>query len=236
MSYVRALAVLLWLMVSCALGLIACLFSWAGVDANVFASRLFAWGAFRVCNLDVRYEGLEHLAQVGPCVLVANHQTGVDVATYGNIVPRRTKVIGKTELKWIPFFGLFLWLAGNILIKRHDRKSAQSSIGQAAAAIRERGVSVWIFPEGTRNKTCEGLLPFKKGAFHMAIAAGVPIVPIVSSSLKNVAILETPDIRGGKVRVRVLPPIPTQKLTKADVDALSAAVRAQMLEAMDMLK
>lgn len=232
MSYVRGLAVFSWLIFSCFLGLGACLFSWAGLDANVFAARLFAWGAFKVCRIRVRYEGLERLDQPTPCIYVGNHQSGMDMATFGSVIPRRMKVIAKTELRWIPVFGFFLWAAGNVLIHRANREKSISGLDEAVRQIQERDVSVWIFPEGTRNKSCEGLLPFKKGAFHMAIAAQIPIVPLVSSSLKGIAVLETPDLRGGEVTIKVLPPIPTQGMTKSDVDALSETVREKMLQAM----
>lgn len=232
LSYVRGVAVFIWLLFSCSLGLLACFFSWAGLDANVFAARIFSWGACKICGIHVRYFGTENLVQPTPCIYVGNHQSGMDMATYGAIIPRNMKVIGKTELKWIPIFGFFLWAAGNVLIHRADRKRSISGLDEAVEEIKKRGVSIWIFPEGTRNDTGEGLLPFKKGAFHMAIAAQIPIVPLVSSTLKNIAILETPDIQGGNVTVKVLPPIHTAGMTKDDVDKLSALVREKMLAAL----
>lgn len=232
MGFCKALLFLLWLFVSSTIGLIACLLRPFGVDANVVAAHIFGFGALKICGLRLNLTGAENLTAQTPCIYVGNHQTGMDMATYGKILPPHTKVIGKTELRWFPIFGFFLWAAGNILIKRSSRDKSISSLDQAVSVIRKKNVSIWIFPEGTRNRECRGLLPFKKGAFHMAIAAGVPIVPLVSSTLKGIGVLETLDLNGGVLNIKVLPPIPTMGLTKADVDVLSQKVRETMLAAL----
>lgn len=221
-----------WLLLSCLIGLFACLLRPGGIDANVVAARFFSWGTLKIAGVRLRIVGLENLYAATPCIYVGNHQSAMDMATFGVIFPKNTKVIGKSELRWIPVFGFFLWFAGNILINRARKDKAISGLDQVVADVRNKGVSVFIFPEGTRNKSGTGLLPFKKGAFHMAIAAGIPVVPMVCSGLKNVAILEKARIRGGTVTVKVLPPIATTGLTKADVDQLSAKVREAMLAAL----
>ncbi len=89
--------------------------------------------------------------------------------------------VGKKSLLWLPFFGLIFWLSGNVLIDRSNRSRAIGTIGQVVERIKNRGTSIWMFPEGTRSKG-RGLLPFKAGAFHTAVQAEVPVVPIVCSS------------------------------------------------------
>ncbi|MDE9448418.1 1-acyl-sn-glycerol-3-phosphate acyltransferase, partial [Xenorhabdus bovienii] len=79
------------------------------------------------------------------------------------------------------FFGQLYWLTGNILINRENRTKAHGTISQVVNQIKKHQISVWMFPEGTRSRG-RGLLPFKTGAFHAAIAAGVPIVPVCVSS------------------------------------------------------
>ena len=158
------------------------------------------------------------------------------MATYGLLFPTKTLVIGKKELKWIPGFGLYFMASGNIMIDRKNRRKAVAGLGEAVAAARDKGLSIWIFPEGTRNISGEGLLPFKRGAFHTAIAAGIPIVPIVQSPFVSLISWKNKVLGGGSVEIRILPPISTTGMTSADVEKLSNLTRAKMLEALPGLK
>ena len=90
----------------------------------------------------------------------------------------------KKDLLWLPFFGQLYWITGNILINRENKSQARDTIKQVAEAIHQRDLSVWVYPEGTRSKG-RGLLPFKTGAFRMAIEAGVPITPMCVSTTHN---------------------------------------------------
>lgn len=117
-------------------------------------------------------------------IYIGNHQNNYDMVTISAMVPPRTVSIGKKSLVWIPFFGLVYWATGNILIHRENRSSAISTMAKVAEIIKNQQLSIWMFPEGTRSRG-RGLLPFKTGAFHTAIAAGVPIVPVVCSTLHN---------------------------------------------------
>jgi len=92
-----------------------------------------------------------------------------------------------------------------------------------------------MFPEGTRSAGAHTLKPFKKGAFHMAIAAQVPVVPVVTASLDRWVDWKRKRISRGTVGVRILPPISTRGMTERDVDALAARVQAAMQEALDQL-
>src|SRR5690606_2041971 len=114
------------------------------------------------------------------CEIVANHQSNYDLFVPVGTVPTRPVSLGKKSLKWIPLFGHLYWLAGNVLLDRGNARRAKQAMLATTQALRERQVSIWVFPEGTRNQEAE-LLPFKKGAFQMAIAAGAPIVPVCIS-------------------------------------------------------
>lgn len=232
MIYLRLTFIFFWLAFSCVLGLFACLVRWGDPSLNRTFSHLFAWGTLKISGIDVRLEGAEHLDAHQPCIYVANHQSGFDLAVFGKIYPGRALVIGKTELKWIPFFGLFFAAAGNISIKRQKRVKAIKGLGVAVEAIKKRDVSIWIFPEGTRNGGADSMLPFKKGAFYMAIEAGVPIVPVVCSPLLPIIDWKKKSLRPGQVTVRVLPPVPTTGMKVEDVDALSEKTRDVMMEAL----
>lgn len=142
-----------------------------------------------------------------PAIYIGNHQNNYDMITIASMVPERTVSVGKRSLIWIPFFGLVYWATGNIFIHREKRSSAISTMNKVGEIIRDKQISIWMFPEGTRSRG-RGLLPFKTGAFHTAIAAGVPIVPIVCSSLHNKVDLNRKD--NGIVICEQLEPISTE--------------------------
>lgn len=186
-------------------------------------------------GMRVEVEGRENLVAQQPCVYIANHQSAYDVPVLAELYPPDTVVIGKKELKYIPLWGWIYQVTGNILIDRSNTPHAVGRLREAEQAIRERRVSVWIFPEGTRGKVPGELLPFKKGAFYMAVATGVPLVPIVASPVRPLFDVERRVARPGTMRVRVLEPIPTTGLGEADVPALMSTAHARMSQALGEL-
>lgn len=232
MMYLKLPLICLWLVFSCLLGLIGCLVRWGDINLDHYFGHLFAWGTLKISGIRVVAEGTEYLSVSQPCIYAANHQSGMDMATFGSLYPKRTVVVGKKELLYIPFFGLFFKAAGNIVINRQKRVSAISGLSGAVAQIKAKRLSIWIFPEGTRNRTSEPMMPFKKGAFYMAIQAQVPIVPIVSTPLDGLVNWSKKIMRSGTVRIRVLPPILTDGMTTADADRLSQETRERMLVAL----
>lgn len=163
-----------------------------------------------------------------PCVFISNHQDNIDVFFGAATIPKGTVTIGKKVLIWFPFFGLMYYFTGNILIDRKNKKSAFGTMDQAAQAIKEKGISVWIMPEGTRSKG-RGLLSFKKGAFITAIKAQVPIYPVAISEYHKT--LKLNNLYAGKVIVRALTPIETKGLTISDVDTLRSLAENSMRDA-----
>jgi len=124
-----------------------------------------------------------NMAQSQPCVFVANHQSFVDCPILATIFPARTAIVGKAEIGRMPLIGWLYRVTGNILLARDDIPGTATTLAQLVHAIESGGQSIWMFPEGTRRRTAEPMLPFKSGAFRVAAAAGVPIVPVVVSSL-----------------------------------------------------
>ena len=119
------------------------------------------YGSFiKMLSVEVEVRGLEYKAEDKPTVYVGNNQNTYDVFTSSNAVCQNTVSVGKKSLKWIPFFGIVYWLSGNILIDRGNRSKAHGTIGQAADMIKKKGLSVWLFPEGTRSYGRE-MLRFK---------------------------------------------------------------------------
>lgn len=203
-------------------------------NASFQVSRTFHWIMTTLLGWRVTVEDRNRIADSAPAILMASHKSNLDIVVYGGLFPRRAVVIGKKEIEKIPVFGWFFRAAGNILLDRRDLASAIASIAAAAARVREERISVWVFPEGHRNGG-PALLPFKKGSFHLAIAAQVPIVPIVCTPLDDVLDGHRLLVFPGRIRLRVLPPIPTEGLGEEDLEKLVATVRATMQEAQDRL-
>lgn len=218
--------VLAWLycVLATCLGLLLCLVRPFNPENNPAIGRLFARGGRRCLGMRVALEGRENLAFEGPRVVIANHQHNEDLFVLGDLLPPRTVVVGKSSLRWLPLFGQMLWLGGNVLINRRQRGRAVAALGATALALRQQRKCVWIFPEGTRNRGGE-LLPFKKGAFHAAIAAGVPISMVCVSSYQGA---RGHGLGGTPVRIRVLPPVSTRGMAETDVPRLMALCRARM--------
>ena len=124
--------------------------------------------------------GKEHLEQ-RPVVFIGNHQSALDVLLLGTVFPPYCSVTAKKSLAKVPFLGWFMALSGTVFIDRANRDTAMKAFDGAAEEMRRERQSVFIFPEGTRSyATAPMLLGFKKGAFHLAIKAGVDVVPIVA--------------------------------------------------------
>jgi 1-acyl-sn-glycerol-3-phosphate acyltransferase len=230
--YIRLILIFLWLSVLSILGTFYSILRWGNRNIDRDYARVFSWVTLKIIRVRLEVEGKEHLEAHQPCIFVVNHQSGLDMATMGAIYPKQTVVIGKKELAWIPFFGIFYVAAGNIRIDRQKTVRAIAGLNEVVKAIQERKVSIWIFPEGTRNRSGEGLLPFKRGAFHMALQAQVPIVPVVCSSLKPIVHWKERTLKKGIVRLRVLPPIDPKQMPEVSVEDLSEIVREKMLEAL----
>lgn len=166
------------------------------------------------------------------CVIIANHQSNYDLYVLGRVVPKRTVSIGKKSLKWVPFFGQLYWLAGNVLLDRGNAIRAKQAMLTTTDTLKHKDTSIWVFPEGTRNLG-KGLLPFKKGAFQMAIAAGVPIIPVCVSTYVNHIQLNR--WNSGEIMIRSLPAIPTAGLSQDDLPQLLETCRTQMQQCIDAM-
>src|SRR5215472_6005670 len=224
-----------WFILCSAAGIVWLLLSPGNRQTLYVYGRIFCRGLTRMMGWKVEVDGREELERHRPCVMFANHQSFLDVVTYGSIFPRRTVSAGKREIGRIPVFGLFYRLSGNLIIDRGHARSAHDSLEAAARTMREDKIAVWFMPEGHRNRGRE-LLPFKSGAFRLAIAAGVPIVPIVAEPLTAIVDTKRWLARPGRLHVRVLPPVPTEGLQSKDLPGLMSSVRSQMQLALDELR
>ncbi|KAL2133682.1 hypothetical protein VTI74DRAFT_1910 [Chaetomium olivicolor] len=172
-----------------------------------------------------------HLDKVRPAVFIGNHQTELDVLMLGCMFPKYCSVTAKASLKKTPFLGWFMAMSGSIFLNRSNSKDAREAMAGAAREMRNKRQSVYMFPEGTRSYAKEPmLLPFKKGAFHLAVQAQVPIVPVVVANYSHILWIKGLVFNAGRVPCKVLDPIPTTGLTAADVDELTRSTRELMLK------
>ena len=175
-------------------------------------------------RLDVT--GAEHLA-ARPAVFLFNHQSQLDVLILAKLLRGGFTGVAKKELANAPGFGLVFRLADVAFVDRGNTAQALEALEPAVRKLRS-GISLVIAPEGTRSAT-PALGPFKKGAFHVAMQAGVPIVPIVIRNSGELMWRNASTIRAGSVQIAVLPPIPTLGWTPADLDKHVQEVRRQYL-------
>jgi len=178
----------------------------------------------RMMGIRVRAEGLAHLDGTAPCVLVANHQNGLDIPVVADCLPVPFGFVAKAELERVPFLGAALRYSPSVFVTRSDPRRSLESMRRAAARIRA-GSSVLVFPEGARSYDGQ-MSAFQKGAFQLAVESGVPIVPVT--------ILDGPAVfnekrrvsRPGVIHVVVHAPIPLEGLTRRDVPELMERVYA----------
>ncbi|XP_046567481.1 1-acyl-sn-glycerol-3-phosphate acyltransferase alpha-like [Haliotis rubra] len=143
------------------------------------------------------------------------------------MIPLGCTFLAKKELLYSGPFGLACWLCGCVFIDRVHHDSAISTMVDIARTIERKNVIVWIFPEGKRNPK-KGLQPFKKGAFHLAVQAQVPVVPVVFSGYPFYEKKKRLD--AGSFTITALPPVSTAGMTVDDVGALTEDIRQQMLD------
>lgn len=234
--YIRVFLAWIWFLFGFAAGNIIMLFRWKNPSTNRLIAQFVYLGARHFIGFRSDIQNEERMSKFQPCIYATNHQSNFDILTMSKIYPANTVLIGKKELAWIPFFGTFFVGAGNILIDRKNQSKAIESMQAVADDVKKRKLSVWIFPEGTRNRGRKEMLPFKKGPFRLAIDTQFPIIPIVHEPLKNY--LDFKEKRVGKktIRIKVLEPIPTSGLTVSDTDALMAKVRDAMQVALAELE
>ncbi len=158
-----------------------------------------------------------------PYVAVSNHESLADIFLISHL-PWEMKWLSKEAIFRIPVMGWMMRMAGDIAVRRSERASRAEALEQCRDRLRKR-VSVMVFPEGTRSRTSE-LLPFKDGAFRLAVEFGVPILPLVVAGTRGALAKGSGVFGRARAEVRVLEPIPTEGLTLSDVPALRDRVRA----------
>ena len=191
------------------------------------------WGDLTasIAGIDLRVEGEHHLWSHRPAVFIFNHQSQLDGPLILKLLRRDVTAVAKQEIKRNPIFGPLFSAAGVVFIDRGDTRSAIKALEPAVEALRQ-GLSVIIAPEGTRQLTPR-LGRFKKGAFHLAMQAGVPIVPIVFRNVLDAMPRDALVIHPATVEAVVLPPVDTSDWTRESLDQEIEAIRQHYLEILE---
>lgn len=175
-------------------------------SAQHATARAFAF--VMALTTGVRFDVIDpegHLDRVRPAVIIGNHQTELDVLMLGAMFPRNCGVTAKKSLKKVPFLGWFMALSGTVFIDRKNTKDARQAMAGAAEVMQTQRQSVYMFPEGTRSYSKEPmLLPFKKGAFHLAVQAQVPIVPCVVANYSHILWIKGMVFKSGRIPIKGL--------------------------------
>jgi 1-acyl-sn-glycerol-3-phosphate acyltransferase len=182
----------------------------------------------RTVGARVSVHGAEALRAGESYVFLSTHQSYMDIPVMLGYLPTQLRIAAKREVFRIPFLGWHMRRAGHISINRTSTEEAVASLRRAASEIRP-GVSVFLFPEGTRTRD-GSLQPFKKGGFRLALQAGLPVVPLTILGTRQLLPRDSFIFRPGPVRMHLDPPIPTLGLKDADLPTLMQRVRDAMLK------
>jgi len=197
--------------------------------------RAFGRSVLWVSDIQLHVENEERLTMPGGAILAPNHSSTIDVFLFTGLMPSGATALAKSTFKYYPFIGQGAWLLGLLFIKRGNSDKARATIAKAAQRIREGEMKVLISPEGTRSK--DGTLaPFKTGAFHLAMQAGVPIIPIVVHGGHDLQPRGMWAPQRGDLYVRVLEPIAVDHLNGEDVRREVDRMRSLMQETLDEMR
>ena len=231
-QYLRSVAATSSLVTSFVAGLPILALTGSRRDSQNFSFSLFADTASALIGLQLDVTGEKHLWSHRPAVFIFNHQSKADVIIMAKLLRRDIAGVGKQEIKSeTPILGKVLELGGVVFIDRANAKSAIDSMTPLVDAMKNEGKSVVLAPEGTRTVS-PTLAPFKKGAFHLAMQAGVPLIPIVIRNAGDVAPKGDFVYRSATVQVQVLPPVDTSEWRIADLNDHVREVRNMFARAL----
>jgi 1-acyl-sn-glycerol-3-phosphate acyltransferase len=224
---IRTTYIILWVLLSTiVLGILAIIISLFSRTGNIvhLIARIWGRGILFVSRIRVTVEGLAQIDPLRSYIYMSNHQSNFDIPVLLAHLPVQFRWLAKAELFKIPIFGRAMRGAGYVRIDRFNRESAIDSINEAAAKMKD-GVSVMIFPEGTRSRD-GNISPFKKGGFVMAVDSGVPIVPIILRGTLPIMGKSSLRINTGDVSLQIEKPIETTGYTRETKNNLIEMVRS----------
>ncbi len=234
-DYVRTIATQGSLVGSFLAGLPISMLTGSQQTGRNFSISVFADTACAIAGIELDITGQQYLWSNRPCVFVFNHQSQADVIILAALIRRDMAGVGKKEIGDVPILGQIMQAAGTVLIDRENSVSAVKAMEPLVDVMLKEGQCVVMAPEGTRS-TSTNLGRFKKGAFHLAMQAGVPMVPIVIHNALDVAPSTEFVFRPATVKVSILPPVDTSKWKTKTIDKHVEQVRDMFLIELDQMK
>jgi len=221
----------LWSTVCMTLMILALPFRTLRIRIGNFCGKMIGPFITRIVGTKLINPDSQKLKNSGPAIYVTNHTSALDIFISMAICPYGGCGIGKKEVVRIPFFGWAYWLSGHLLIDRGNREKAVASMNKLSKFVNDKKLSIWIWPEGTRSMDGK-LIPFKKGFVHLALATGLPIIPVIFHGAHKRWPAKTMQFYPGEVRVEVLNPIDTKDWNKDNIEAHVNQVKSVMSEAL----
>ena len=213
--------------VLCIIAIIVSFFSREGNPVHLIA-RIWAKSILFVSGIKVDVKGLASIDPFKSYIYMANHQSNFDIPVLLGCLPIQFRWLAKAELFKIPMFGRAMSGAGYVKIDRSNQKAAIKSIDEIAAKMKN-GISVMLFPEGTRSQD-GNVNPFKKGGFVMAVDTGVPIVPVIIRGTRSIMTKGSWRINRARVTLFIEKPIDTSGFTRDTKVDLLKKVRSVICE------
>lgn len=199
-----ALGVLLWTVITVVL-----------LPSRIARIKACNWFGKTVCAAMVKLSGCpvtvtgtEHLNGRRPAIYVSNHTSIMDIFLASSLSPVGTVGVAKKEVVWYPFFGQLYLLSGHLRIDRGRSAQAKETLARMGDMVREKGLSIFLWPEGTRSRDGR-LLPLKKGLVYLAVQTGLPVVPIVVAGAHRSWSKGSLKLERVPIQVTVRPPIDT---------------------------
>ncbi len=237
---VAALWVVLFLIVSIPLFLIELIVGLFSKKVRAKSSQAIISFGFKgvlfLAGTDITVKGLEKIPASEPVLFIPNHRSIFDIVIlYPLLKKKQTAFVAKKELKKVPLFSSWMSLMNCKFLDRKNPKAGLKTILECAELVKN-GVSIAIFPEGTRNKTDEPLLPFHDGSLHIAKKTGCTIVPVAINNTEKIFEAQLPKVRKAKVCMEFCDPIVTKDYSKEDFKALSELIRGEIITTVERNK
>jgi 1-acyl-sn-glycerol-3-phosphate acyltransferase len=218
-------------MVWCSGVVLVCALTFRVFSLNLVAPAAHTWSRVLLwlCGVKLTKEGWDHLEGRAPRVLIVNHPSTLDIVLGGIVLPPAGHPVGKREILYYPFLNFAWWALRFGTIDRSSPEAARRTLDKLVKNLHRHELSVVMAPEGTRSP--DGTMgPFKKGAFHLAMQAGVPVYPVVIAGAERVwPRKRLVPIPGGEVRLRCLGPVDVSQWSVDNLDEHVAELRETML-------
>lgn len=195
---------------------------------NMAWSRWILWST----GLPITFRGRENLVRGQQYIYIGNHSSALDIPLVLAILPGAVAFLAKVELFSIPYFGWIMRAMGSIPVNRSNLAEARKFVDRAVEALHTKGISLILYPEGTRTRDGH-LLPFKKGGFRLAIRSRLPVVPVAVQGAFQATPPGALSLTPTPIRVTIGLPIPTDHITEKECDALLQQTREQIQTLLD---